>query len=626
MDVAGLETQEELVGFLGSVLEASTEYSLIATDVDGVIVAWNEGARRLYGYDASEIVGQPKSLLHTEADLRRGLPKAMMKQALERGKWEGRVERVRKNGGSFIARVILTPRTDEEGNAAGFLLLSLDFTHEVMVSEELERSQAYTRAVLESAPDAMVIVNRKGEIQLANAATETLFGYAREELIGRHVEMLIPDRYRDRHPGHRSGFFAMPRSRPMGAGLELAGKRKDGVEFPVEISLSPFETEEGPLATAAIRDVTERKRAEGKFSGLLESAPDAMVIVNKAGETQLANAETERLFGYTREELIGRPVEKLIPLRYHGRHPGHLRDFFSQPRGRPMGAGLELSGRRKDGSEFPVEVSLSPLETEEGLLATAAIRDVTERKRFEQDLREANVQLEAANRAKDRFLASMSHELRTPLNAILGFTGTILMGMPGPLNDEQAKQLRTVQANGRHLLSLINDLLDLARIEAGKLELKPEPIDCLELLEDVARGLRPLADEKGIALSVTAADRRREVSNDRRAVRQILINLTNNAIKFTDDGGVCLELSETERDGKLVTRLTVTDSGLGIKPADQARLFAAFEQIERSTAHPYEGTGLGLYICKTLATLIGAGITFESEFGAGSSFTLELPS
>jgi len=492
------------------------------------------------------------------------------------------------------------------------------------MSGELERSQAYIAAVLESAPDAMVIVNNQGEIQLANAETETLFGYHREELIGHHVEMLIPDRYCDRHPGHRLGFFAAPRARPMGAGLDLWGKRKDGVEFPVEISLSPFDTKEGLLATAAIRDVTERKRAEGKFSGLLESAPDGMVIVNQKGEIQLANAETEKLFGYSREELIGRPVERLIPVRYHERHPAHRTDFFSEPRARPMGAELELSGRRKDGVEFPVEISLSPLETEDGLLATAAIRDVTQRKRFERDLREANVKLQAANQAKDRFLASMSHELRTPLNAILGFTGTLLMGLPGPLNDDQTSQLRTVQTNGRHLLSLINDLLDLARIESGKMELRPERIDAQELLEDVAVGLRPLADEKGLELAVVAPHKLIEVRSDRRAVRQILINLANNAIKFTDEGSVRLQLSEEDGVAQPLVRFTVTDTGRGIKARDQERLFAAFEQIDSSAGQPYEGTGLGLYICQTLATFIGAAITFESEFGLGSSFVLEL--
>jgi PAS domain S-box-containing protein len=367
--------------------------------------------------------------------------------------------------------------------------------------------------------------------------------------------------------------------------------------------------------------IGELERSRAYTLGVLASAPDPMVIVSDAGEIQLVNAATERMFGYRGEELVGERVEVLIPSRYRGRHPQHRGAFFGQPRMRPMGAGLELWGVRKDGLEFPVEVSLSPLETVDGQFAIAAIRDVTDRKRVEHDLQKANVELEGASRAKDRFLASMSHELRTPLNAILGFTGTMLMGLPGPLNDEQTKQLRTVQASGRHLLSLINDLLDLARIESGHIAPKVESIEGVELLETLVVGLRPLADQKGLGLEVVAFAGACHVRTDRRALSQILINLINNAIKFTDHGGISLEVRRRP-DGR-ATRFTVTDTGHGIKPADRTRLFAAFEQIESPTSQEC-GTGLGLHICQTLATFIDGTITFESEFGVGSAFTLEL--
>jgi signal transduction histidine kinase len=243
--------------------------------------------------------------------------------------------------------------------------------------------------------------------------------------------------------------------------------------------------------------------------------------------------------------------------------------------------------------------------------------------RSAEKMHEANLRLENASQAKNRFLANMSHELRTPLNGILGFTGTLLMGLPGPLNDEQTKQLRTVQSSGKHLLSLINDLLDLAKIESGKRELKIEPINGRDLLEEVAVGLRPFADKKGIDLQVLAP-REVAVNTDRRALAQILINLANNAIKFTDEGEVALELTQHLNDAGTVTRFNVIDTGYGIEPGDQERLFAAFVQIGGAGANPYEGTGLGLYICQTLATLIGAAITFQSELGKGTTFTLEL--
>ena len=374
-------------------------------------------------------------------------------------------------------------------------------------------------------PDACMVLTMDGRVVHWSRGAQSTFGYASDETLGRAlVDLVVPP---DRVAEQQKAFSDTTATQALT--YESVRRRKDGSMLCVDVTtkLLPSLNGAAPMILSAEKDVThikvqrDAKLMEARFRDLLESTPDGIVMANPTGHIVIANSQAESLFGYAPGELRGRSVDILLPERFRQAHVGHRSNYFLQPRKRAMGSGLDLAGIRKDGSEFPIEISLSPLRTEESAFVMSAIRDISERKRFERTLQEKNLELASANQAKDRFLASMSHELRTPLNAIIGFTGTLLMKLPGPLTTDQYKQLRTVQSSARHLLALINDLLDVAKIEAGKVELTSEPVDCCALLEEVMATLRLQAEAKGLTLTAELPDAALMWPTDRRALSQI---------------------------------------------------------------------------------------------------------
>lgn len=361
-----------------------------------------------------------------------------------------------------------------------------------------------------------------------------------------------------------------------------------------------------------------------QLAGILDIADDAIISVDGQQQITFFNQGAERIFQYTAQEILGQSLELLMPARFEQTHRLHLLEFAaSGETARRMGERRDIYGRRKDGTEFPAEASISKLALGSKYVFTVILRDITARKQVEQKLREQNAELERAIQAKDRFLASMSHELRTPLNAIIGFTGTLLMRLPGPLTSDQEKQLRTVQSSARHLLSLINDLLDLAKIESGKVDLRLGLVNCRAVIEEVAASLKPLAEAKRLHFIVELPEHDLLVRADQRALSQIVINLASNAIKFTDSGEVHLCVAEQGQPGNEYTAISVRDTGIGIAPEDQIRLFDAFARAEGTRTS--EGAGLGLYLSQKLAGLLGGRIEFQSVAGQGSTFSLILP-
>lgn len=396
----------------------------------------------------------------------------------------------------------------------------------------------------------------------------------------------------------------------------------------------PSSADPAPLlgATPAImnrKTLTPHDPGEDRFRELLEAAPDAIIEVDREGCIVLLNAVTVKLFGYSREELLGQNVDSLIPEAARGRHTGHRADYWATPQTRPMGQGLTLLARRKDGSEFPVEISLSPVRSGKSFRVTAIIRDVTTQKIAEEKLRAANLQLEQrnreaerANRLKSEFLASMSHELRTPLHTIIGFSELLAEGMEGSLNERQSRFVRHVHQDALHLLELINDVLDLSKIEAGRLELQLEHFDSLEVINDVLGAVHPMAEAKHI-VTANRISGPLPIFADRMRFREILSNLLSNAIKFTPENGHLWIEREPSPDD--VVCFSVGDTGIGIAPEDQEAVFDTFRQVGATTRGIREGTGLGLAIVKRLVEMHGGVITLESERGKGSRFTFTMP-
>ncbi|MEX2587020.1 MAG: ATP-binding protein [Actinomycetota bacterium] len=359
--------------------------------------------------------------------------------------------------------------------------------------------------------------------------------------------------------------------------------------------------------------------SEALFKALLNSAPDAAIIVDGEGRMVLVNEQAERVFGYPRAQLVGQPVEILLPDRFRNAHMGHRKGYIADPKTRPMGAGLELAGLRKNGEEFPVDISLSAITTEDETLAMAFIRDITDRKRAERELEAARDQALEASRLKSQFLANMSHEIRTPMNGILGMA-QLLLG--SPLDATQSRQLMTLRESSLSLLALLNDILDFSKVEAGRLELESHDFDLLASVDGVAGLLAASAADKGLELIVDIGpDVSGWVTGDPLRLRQVLINVVGNAIKFTEGGSVRLAVRKVEGDR---LRFEIQDTGIGIHPSDRARLMLPFSQADASTTRRFGGTGLGLAISTELIRKMGGSLDFTSEPGVGTTFWFEV--
>jgi PAS domain S-box-containing protein len=603
-------------------LDGVQDYAIFMLDMQGEVASWSASAERMKGYSAKEIVGQNFSCFFLPRDIERGRPEEVLRLAAANG-WHEEVGMfVRKDGSEFLANSTFRTLRNDTGNLRGFSEVCRNLS-------EHKSSKARFRGLLEAAPDGMVVVNEAGDIVLLNAQAEKQFGYRRDELLGRNVTSIIPKGFAERllADGARTATEAL--AQQIGTGIELIGRCKDGTEFPIEIMLSPFESAEGILVMSAIRDITVRKNAErhlaeteAKYRGLLEAAPDGMVVVNEAGNIVLLNAQAEKQFGYRRDELLGRNVQDIIPEGFAERLITDALRTNAEALAQQIDTGIELYGRRKDGTRFPIEIMLSPLESAGGVLVTAAIRDISERKQLERQLHQSQ-KMEAVG----QLTGGIAHDFNNLLGVIIGNLYLLDLLVSG--NEAAVKRVKTAQKAATRGVDITRRLLVFSRDEV----LRPAFVS----LEDSIQSMIEMAF-RGLGLDIkitTHLDPSMPLFFvDRAALESALLNLVVNARDAMPKGGSIIISSVLEniddshptvqagdlKNGSYAC-LSVTDTGLGMS---QETLDRACEPFFTTKPHD-KGTGLGLAMVYGFAKQSGGVVRIHSELGHGTTVSIYLP-
>ncbi len=672
-------------GALQSAIFNSANFSSIATDAKGVIQIFNVGAERMLGYTAAEVMNKitPADISDPQEVIARaealsaelGTPIAPGFEALVFKASRGiediyELTHIRKDGSRFPAVLSVTALRDAQNAIIGYLLIGTDNSARKRAEEALAKAGALQSAIFNSANFSSIATDANGVIQIFNVGAERMLGYAAADVVNKITPAHISD---PREVIARATALSLELGTPIAPGFEalvfkasrgiediyeLTYIRKDGSRFPAVVSVTALRDAEGGVIGYLLigTDNTSRQQVEEERAkldqrlrdqqfytrSLLESNIDALMTTDPRGIITDVNKQTEALTGCTRDELIGAPFKNYFT------EPGRAEAGIHRVLNEGRVTNYELTARARDGTLTVVSYNATTFHDRDRKLqgVFGAARDMTELKRFEQTLQQKNIELEGASRMKSEFLANMSHELRTPLNAIIGFSEVLKDGLMGEMTEQQRGFIGDIFGSGKHLLSLINDILDLSKVEAGKMTLDLEPVQVSSLFANSLSIIREKAAARRIRLSMDASELG-SIQVDTRKVKQIVYNLLSNAVKFTVEGGhVTLRARRVAREevslssGAWTARtfplpadsefaefleIGVTDSGIGISPEGLDRLFMPFSQIDSGLARRFEGTGLGLAMVKLLAELHGGAVSVESAVGEGSRFTVWLP-
>lgn len=593
--------------------------AVIAETVQGVVTGWNEGATVLYGYTAEQMLGQSiERLFPVGGEVQERLRRARVSAGLAESGTRCRLRRV----DGRLVDVILSrwPVRDAQGRLVGVASISRQVN-------DREETDSQVASLLEGAPDGLLCVDTAGRITMANAQAGDLFGYARDELLGQPVELLLPEALRDGHTEHRAEFARHPRIRPMGVGLSLSGRRRDGSTFPVEISLAAEGVGDRMVVIAAVRDVTRQRDieqavrvSETQLRQLAENV-DTVFILRQLNPLALlyVSPGIGRFTGHDAADLIDSP-DLLINV-VHPEDRGTFAEYMAASRD-GAAASAEFRFIRPDGRIRWVRASASPVPNPGGVPArtVTAMEDVTDRALAEADLRAARVEAERANAAKSELLSRMSHELRTPLNAVLGFGQLLELD---ELTGDQHDAVHHILRGGRHLLALVDDLLDISKQDSDRLDMTVEPVPVSEVLTETLASVAPLAASAGITIHHQPGRDAGDVyvQADRRRLCQVVLNLLSNAVKYNEAGGrvdVRCEMAGGALD------IVVADTGPGISATELPRLFTPFDRLGAHTTG-IGGSGIGLALSQRLMSGMGGRLRVSSQAGVGSTFTASIP-